>query len=420
MKRLFYIALLLGLFSCNVTEIAVSNYDKNGDCYSVSMDDAINLAHVFSSDNGFISTRSSTSTVNDPFSINDETGTPMLHVINYEGGGFIIIAGDKRLRPIQAYSPLGSFSEDLKSIPLGLKIWLENTQETLNLAKEKGDVDAETRSAWARYTNRLLTRSQIPDPIPTEEVDTLVGPFITDYWHQYAPYNDNLIIAPHYYSTDDTYAGDYKPAVGCLPLAIARVMRYNMRPSNYSWSSMPDNSPQTTHTKSFISDVHYAVKSYSQSHGYNFNYFRIPEYNSLGVVTGYHSETGTDHNFPIGSFMNTHFGYSAAVTESYSINSYQKMRREMIDHLLPCIISGEVSSGGGHTWICDGYHYNYTPGHYIGEQYIEAVYTTYLHYRWGMENSNYDGWYFHSNVNLGSFDLHYNMQLTHHITDVYL
>ena len=93
----------------------------------------------------------------------------------------------------------------------------------------------------------------------------------------------------------------------------------------------------------------------------------------------------------------------------------------MIDHELPCILYGYDSSYGvAHFWICDGYFYSCvylnTPSDPDEEQ--EYLISTYLHHRWGQQNTSSDGWFWASNYNLNGLNFRYYMRLARHISPI--
>lgn len=430
MKKALFFILLIGMFSCSINDlIDIPNYEPDNDSYSVSMTDALEIASSFMTDKEIIpTTRAEDLSVSSAFSINDKENEPLFHVFNYEGGGFVIIAGDMRLKPIQAYSPTGTFENNNESYPLGVKIWLDCAEAYREMTMENGEgPDNETQLAWMQYRSngfdldKRPTRSLDPfiDP-PEEEVDTLAGPYIIDSWHQEAPYNDSLQISTHYYQ-DGSFAGQYKPVVGSVPLAIARVMRYIELPYNYLWSSMPNSVPQTVVTMSYVRDVHNAVKTYANSHGYLFRYRRVPSYNN-NVFLGYKSVTDVSDSLSIGTFLCDYYGYPAAITEQYFSGSEGKIRRELIDHHLPCILSGHSTSSPDpsnlYTWICDGYHYHFLPVFGPNGEYMGGVETKYLHHLWGQENCVGDGWFVYYNYTIGGINYNNIMKITHRIAEI--
>ena len=420
MKKTIIFLLLVGLISCNVEELnTTASPDKAYDELTVSMNEALEIASSFVSEKGLIPmTKGANPSITSSFSIKDKTDEPLLHVINYDGGGYVIISGDMRIMPIQAYSSFESFDENQDSYPWGLKQWLKATETVRDSLRKKGDEpQEEVQSAWMRYKSSYynphqgLTKSLDPISMPEEEVDTLVGPLITDSWHQNSPYNDYITACLHYQYSEqfETFVpvGLYHPVVGCVPLAIARVLRYNQKPNYYSWSQMPNHTNQTSQTKSFVRDVHYAVKSFADSIGCDFLYL---------YDNGYIS-TGVKKSFPIDTFIREKYGYSSAMMEDYTFSDHYKIRREMFDHQIPCILSGtDTILYARHTWICDGYHYYFHPVFDPEGELIYGVENCFLHHRWGRVNRQYDGWFCHDNVSMGQYNLQDSMQVTRRIS----
>lgn len=418
MKKTTLLLISIGLISCSVEELNTTvSPDKAYDQYAVSMNEALDIASSFVSEKSLISkTKGSEPSVKFAFSIKDKTNRPFLHVINYDGGGYAVISGDMRIMPIQAYSSNESFDENQESYPLGLKLWLKATEAVRDSLIRKGvEPKQEVQSAWMHYKSSYynprqgLTKSLDPISMPEEEVDTLVGPLITDSWHQNSPYNDLLIPCPHYQyagPNNYVYVGVVSPVVGCVPLSIARLLRYHQKPNYYSWASMPDHTPQTSQTKIYINTVHYAVKNYADSLNCLFVYL----YDN-GIVS-----TGVEMDFPIDSFIREKYGYSSALTETYSFSDHYKIRRDMFDYQLPCILWGFNSDGDGHCWVCDGYRYHCRPVYNMEGEFIYGVETCYLHHRWGMSGRLYDGWFAIDDVSMGNVTLDEDMLLVHRIS----
>lgn len=404
--------------ACNMLNDRPNSYDAEVTDFSpnyVSMSLAVDVANNFAQDKGIvIPTRGDAVLVKNTFTVRDADDSPILHAINFEGGGFTLVSSDNRLMPVLAYSNHGEFSFSDYSSPLGLRIWVETVKNMIEEANSKGEeLDPGIAAMWQKLSSeplgRLRTRSLTPEGWPPPEADTLVGPFINDSWHQDTPYNDSLKIATHFdYSSG--ISGLYKPVVGCLPLAIARVMRYHQYPSSFSWSFMPDTTPQTTVTASFIAAVHYLVKSYSQGH-YSFLY---------EIINGSRLTT-VDRLFPVGAFLQSQYGYASGEDLDFAAEYYEAMRRDMIDYEHPCILYGyDANHGSAHFWICDGYSYSCvylnTPSDPDEEQ--EYLISTYLHHRWGLPNASYDGWFWATNYTLSGLNLHYQMRLARRISPI--
>ena len=411
---LFLFAIMVTLVSC---ETRFESDDVNLSVeeeilHSVSLEQAIDVANNYVLENDIIiPTRGRALAIEKAYTIKDRGTTPIVHAINYKDGGFALISADNRLTPVLAYSDKGEFAYSEETAPLGLRAWMESVRNMIKEATVKEQEPAPGIAAvWSLFSSDpidYLTRSQIPDEWPYPEADTIVGPLITDSWHQYSPYNDYLTPALHF--NGYTYVGPYTPLVGCLQLSVARVMRYNEYPTSFSWNNMPDDEPQTTTTKYYLKNVHDNVKSYAQDNGFYVGYYYSPQSVSVG------------ENFPIDEFMADQYGYIAAEEFPYTRFYYEDIRRDIISYQLPCIISGYSSDDEytrmGHVWICDGYHYNFFYTDIPGQD-PEGIKTTHLHYCWGMTNCSSDGWYYSTDYTLYNLNYIYNMKLTRHISPI--
>ncbi|MDD3722085.1 MAG: C10 family peptidase [Lutibacter sp.] len=90
---------------------------------------------------------------------------------------------------------------------------------------------------------------------------------------------------------------------GCVPIAMAQVMKYHQYPTNYDWAFMP-LTYGTTATANLIADIHDAIHNvYSDS----------PIYECDG--------TGVNSSHDMGNVLKTQFNYSYASKASYNYNT---------------------------------------------------------------------------------------------------
>lgn len=378
---------------------------------AVSCTTAEMIANSIMSDDAIIPTRSEGYKVKDYFSIPAEDGSDLIHVFNYEGGGFVLIAGDNRLEPVLAYSASNAFNSQIIEDVSGLKYWIDCIDSKIAYCKKNNISQEETiKAMWDSNMGIVLTRSLDPESGVDPECDTIVGPLVIDSWHQYADYNQNLTDAIHVnLFTNSTFL--HKPVIGCVPLSIARILHYWSTPSNYPWSSMSNTTPDQ-YNKALLNDVHYYVKFYAEANGYSFGYTYNP--NASGV---YQYATGVDTSFPIDLFLTELYGFSSASMINYNSTQYSIIRREIFDYQRPVILEGRISdSGGGHAWICDGYRYKFEHW-YDSEMNIIGVPSNWMSEKWGLNNSENDGWYsatYFQPFNDG-VPYNYNMLLTYEI-----
>ena len=132
---------------------------------------------------------------------------PAYYVFENSGGGFIIVAGDDIVKPILGYSREGSF--DVNDMPENLKWWMSELRNGINYLRDnKVQQDTETSILWDNIINGTIASRAV-------EREVLLQ---TAKWNQTTPFND---MCP-------TIDGK-KTYVGCVPTAMAIMMRY------YQW-----------------------------------------------------------------------------------------------------------------------------------------------------------------------------------------
>ena len=356
--------------------------------YSVSLSQAISVVGHFIQDKGVsMPTRGNELIVSDSFTIVDNDNLPIIHTINFDGGGFAIISGDKRVYPLLAYSFDGCIPSDESAYPSGLKFWLNEVRSGINYIRKNGnDTNSLSEIVWSRFENESFqTRSMPADSSYWEHLyDNSVGPLLTTTWNQTSPFNDYL---PFVTATQHAY-------VGCVPIAIAQIMRYFEYPISYSWSQMPDNTANS-YIYSLINDI----------------------WSCFGVginITYDTSGTYVDSEYNLATYLKNEFGYSTATQINYSKHSdYSIVRNELIDYERPVILLGG-SGSSGHAWVCDGAH-EWEEDIVVNGKHNVYGYL-YFHHVWGGDAS-YNGWYGFSNfvpTNSGC-DYGSNMQLVYNI-----
>jgi len=274
----------------------------------------------------------------------------LYHIINYEGGGFVILSADDRLSPILAFSydnsmPLIGEHE----FPEGLADWYSNQKELVEFIRDNpnaevsqsGDIGSTSGiNFWDPCAiQRQITPANLSyDPCDPdgdggcEDQYTQVSPLLSTAWDQ---------------GCDPTTGNGYNqlmPAlscspqcgrayVGCVAVAIAQVMRYHSHPQGYNYTSMPNNEGNI-HNATLMADI--------------FNAFPSSEHIILCNGTGIRYDD--DH---YASVMTDSFGYSSATQGTYNSSRV----RSNLDLGRPVILGGGGSNGTnyGHMWVADGY-----------------------------------------------------------------
>ena len=278
------------------------------------------------------------------------------YIINYVEGGFVLLSADKRTQPILGFSDKGNFSLEDKDIPEGLQFWVNDAKKQISdIQNSQIKQSKKEKKAW-------------DEEGCTENTETItVGPLLNTTWHQQGGFNDALP-----YITCNS--NPYQVLAGCVPIAMAQVMKYHEYPTSYNWSSMP-NTYGTTTTANLISDLHTEISTMYGGSPNPLSYSCTP---STGVSAGAN----------MGSVLKNDFNYTTADWASYN---YQTVKSD-ITYGKPVILSGSNTSSG-HMWVADGHKT-------ITYTYEDCYSISYLYFNmnWGWYGSS-DGWFAFDNFN---------------------
>lgn len=376
-KALFFIGISFLLIACSEQANLLENEQAPVDVNFVTpqLAEAVGTKFLLESDvvvhtKGAISENDKN--VKNSFTLNDNEDKPFIHIINYEGGGFVIISGDKRLDPILAYSEKGSFNNDLPNFPGGLLDWLGYVKETVEYARTNNiELPSEMEAVWDKFSLPAAVTKVVPpltDPC-ANMINEKVGPFLTTAWHQGEDYNAMM---PALSCGPNGHA-----YVGCTPIAIAQILRYHRYPTYYQWSQMP-NTYATVSTQSLMKIIHISINQTSSI-----------DYDCGG--------TGVSTSYRIDNLLKDKFGYRSATQTDFNLDI---VIRDLLTYNHPVILTGMRDTGGllpfpykGHAWVCDGAHQWETC--VVDENHDMDVRMGYLrlHMNWGWADSDLNAWY---------------------------
>ena len=328
----------------------------------------------------FVRAHHSERTSNQVYRVN--TTYPHLFVFNVEGGGFVVVSGDDRTRPVLAYSETGSFES--AEIPDALTAWL------------------------SRYEEQLSDLADGAEPCayhPTRN-DRSVSPLIATRWKQSSAYNSLCPVD----TTLPQYGGH--PSVGCVALALGQVMRYWQWPqqgrgsntyslagtyscwhygtlsadfgaTTYDWANMP---VQLTDSSSQAEITAVATLLFHCGVAVNMRYNSDCQGSSSALMSSqYYAAT-------------RFFGYSSDATlcerANYTDIQWKTLLKNNLDNQIPVLYSGSSyydpvngTYSGAHAFILDGYdnddyfHVNWGwGGAYDGYFAIEAMSPAYYNF----------------------------------------
>lgn len=340
----------------------------------------------------------------------NEDGNASFYIINYVQGGYIMLAADKRMAPIRAFSFKSKFPVNSDKLPGGLINWMRESSSMLDMIRELDQPESENVYAtWsecemqitliADQNNSGVCVGSSDDDSDCSNITSTYGPLLTSEWGQRDMYND---LAPFMVDTglalipvDECPDGSNccQAVTGCVATAIAQVMNYHEFPDDYNWADMPDIGPGTIEVARLMRDVGDAVDM------------------NWGCLE--HGGSGASMDDVSGAFINA-FGYSGASLTEFDLATL----KDQIKWNRPVILSGWTDetcflgwcdgSGAGHAWVSDGYR-TYTD---CG---TNTSYT-YLHMNWGWNNdSGENGFYAYNNWSAGDISFNYERKMIFNI-----
>ena len=265
-------------------------------------------------------------------------GIQNIYIFNRsDADGFIIVAGDKNVRPVLVYS----FDDtiDPENNPEAFATWLQS----YDMGCEKPAANSKNQTLW----NNLLTYSASAPTLLGE--GEYIAPMVPCVWKQSSPY--------------DMYCPDsagVHAAAGCVPIAQAQIMRYWNFPKRamgyesyfeppygilstsfhtYDWANMFDTL-RTTTTEEQKQNVAHLIAD-------------------IGISG--HSDYGPGETE--GSFVLwTHFQYNPdsvryEIKKNYTSAQWNAMVLEELRKGRPLLYVG-MTLNSGHVFVVDGYKYN--------------------------------------------------------------
>ncbi len=311
----------------------------------------------------------------------DSTSTRVLfYVFNIDNPkGFVIVSADDNVKPILGYSDKANFSTN--NMPIQLTEWLDGYKKDIDYAIKNNLTNTDIANSWkelinpARKTIELFGASTFGTPV--------VSPLIKTTWNQ-TPYYNSL--CPY-----DSKSGS-NTVTGCVATVMAQIMKFwkyptkgigirtytpkttpsygpltvNFGSTTYLWDSMP-----TALTVASTANQVKAVANLMYHCGVSVD-MDYSTTNSVAYTTGGLYFQSADYA------LEAYFGYDNNLQAIQRSNFTSAKWIDTIQKELkagrPVIYRG-TGSGGGHSFIADGYDNN-----------------NYLHFNWGWGGIN-DGYY---------------------------
>ena len=281
------------------------------------------------------------------FNSGGQSTSQNLYIFNTTSNqGYVIVSGDDRTTQILGYCDSGSFDPD--KVPANMKAWLENYEreiQSLDMLGITGNLNA---------------------PRPTRNS---ISPLITSHWDQGAPYWEQC---PQFMDINEN--GDTVGELaytGCVATSMAQIMNYYkfpmactktipsyvvtfywqedygafdtdpLEPIFFDWDNMRDN---YTGAES---------KAERDAVAWLMLYAGCAAHMQYGV----NASSTSDPYIP--TALNDYFNYDAKLVyrSDYDQADWEEMIYQELAAGRPMIYNGRAGTGGGHSFVCDGYAY---------------------------------------------------------------
>ena len=301
-------------------------------------------------------------------------GAADYYVFNVKGNnGFVIVAGDDRVKPILAYSTTGAF--DPEDVAEGFEFMLNSFCKEIQYVREHhlaATPDIVTEWELAFNTGSLKQG---------RNARAVVGPLCQTIWNQNFPYSSQC-------PEDEEGSGGHVYA-GCVATAIGQVMKYHDWPERGTGSHSYNPSGYGQQTANFgETDYHFELMPLAlDSTSTEEDYFYIAQFLhhcGIAVDMQYSGHGSGAYSFDVPPALRNYFRYSCDDDETLGFWGYnfysneewiEMLKSGGIDELLPLYYSGADDNGaGGHAFVCDGYDEN-----------------DYFHFNWGWSGRD-DAW----------------------------
>jgi len=336
----------------------------------VSPETARKVAQTFLNNNGAKSAQLT--------DLSKAAGFANLYIFNGEEG-FVVMAADDCVKPILGYSLTGKFVAE--GMPENVRGWLQGYDDEIQYAIDsKMKATGETTRLWKALVEGNNTKAA--------KVTAVIEPLIQTKWNQGSPFNNFCPLLDN-----------RKTVTGCVATAMAQVMNYWQYPSmgvgshsylwtkgnqelsanfgatEYDWNNMTNtyNSSSTDAQKIAVATLmHHCGVSVDMNYDYS---QQGTSHSGSGAITAY-----------VADALKIYFNYSSEIQHlsrsAYSDSDWINMLKEDLDLNRPIQYHGS-GSGGGHSFVCDGYNSD-----------------DYFHFNWGW-SGNCDAYYTINNLNPG-------------------
>jgi hypothetical protein len=291
-----------------------------------------------------------------------------------DGNGFVIVAGDDRVKPILAYSTKGSF--DPQDVAEGFEFTLNSFRKEIQYVREHHMVATPDIVAEWRLVSETGSLNR------GGQTRAVVGPLCQTIWNQNFPYSSQC-------PEDEEGSGGHVYA-GCVATAMGQVMKYYDWPPRGTGSHTYNPDGYAQQTANFgETDYHFELMPLElDSTSTEEDYFYIAQFLhhcGISVDMQYSGHGSGAYSFDVPTALSNYFRYSTdsdlPTLSFWGFSMYtneqwiQMLKDGGLDEHIPLYYSGSDDNGaGGHAFVCDGYDEN-----------------DYFHFNWGWSGRD-DAW----------------------------
>ncbi len=267
--------------------------------------------------------------------------------------GFVIVSGDDRTNPILGYSTEGHF--DATKVPSNMQAMLDGYAAQLQHLATMSDVEAATVLAAPRRAQTVNTRNSI-------------APLITTKWDQATPYWNHC---PEFMHVEDGDTIGELSYTGCVATSMAQIMKYHNWPAQCS-QTIPSYTanyydPYTEEYGTFVTDALEPIAfdwahmkdtyTGAEDEVYTEAVSWLMLYAGCAAQMKYGLSASSTSDPYIPKALNNYFDYDANLVyrSDYDQPTWEEMIYQELAAGRPMIYNGRAGSGGGHSFVCDGY-----------------------------------------------------------------
>ena len=289
--------------------------------------------------------------------ISAEAGFTNVYVFTTESS-FVLMAADDCVQPILGYSLNGPF--DIENMPDNKRTWIEGYSNEIQYAiAHQTRATLEVTQQWRDLAEGNFNQGRA----------VVVTPLLQTKWNQGSPYN---LLCP---------GGS---VTGCVATAMAQIMKYWGYPAHgigshsythATYGELSADFQSTTYDWSYMTNTYGNTSTTTQKQAVATLMYHC----GVSVDMNYSPSSSGASTANVADALKTYFGYSEDVQHlsrsAYSDAEWIALLKNDLNQNFPVQYHG-TGSGGGHSFVCDGYnednyfHFNWGWGGYCDEYYL--------------------------------------------------